>query len=105
MESIQQLLEEELSDAVEVKNPQSAHRFILLLTENSVARHEYSDMVAGVRSDLKDIITVMRERFEAVDKRFEYMQASMDKRFSSLQWTMGLGFTILVILISVFNYV
>lgn len=42
----------------------------------------------------------MDERFEAVDKRFE----AVDKRFSQLQWTMGLGFTILAVLMGIFNF-
>lgn len=42
----------------------------------------------------------MDSRFEAVDKRFE----SMDKRFSSLQWFMGIGFTMLAVLFTVYNY-
>ena len=49
----------------------------------------------------------MIARFEAMDKRFEALQRettarfeAMDKRFSTLQWTMGLGFSLLVALMS-----
>ena len=38
-------------------------------------------------------------RFEAIDARFE----SMEKRFITLQWFMGIGFTIISILIAVFG--
>ncbi len=40
------------------------------------------------------------KRFEQVDKRFD----NMNKRFSQLQWTMELGFTILAILMGIFNF-
>ena len=44
------------------------------------------------------------KRFEQVDKRFEELRGDMNKRFSQLQWTMGLGFTILAVLMGVFNF-
>ena len=42
-------------------------------------------------------------RFEQVDKRFEYLQKSIDSRFRTMQWTMSLGFTLVVALMSVFK--
>jgi hypothetical protein len=49
-------------------------------------------------------------RFEAIDARFESMEIrfearfeSMEKRFTALQWFMGIGFTIISILIAVFG--
>jgi hypothetical protein len=42
----------------------------------------------------------MDRRFESVDKRFE----AIDKRFSSLQWFMGIGLTMLALLITLFGY-
>ena len=46
----------------------------------------------------------MNKRFEQVDKRFEDLQHYMDKRFNQLTWMMGIGFTGLVTLITVFNF-
>ncbi len=59
------------------------------------------------------------KRFEQIDKRFEEMQQSIaarfeqvdkrfeqiDKRFAMLQWFMGLGFTVLATLMSLYNFV
>ena len=129
MESLGQLLEEELSEAVDVKDPKSFHRFILLLTENLVEKQRHEEVTNEIRGDLKEVITIMRERFEAVDKRFESVDKrfesvdkrfedmnkrfedmnnrfdGMNKRFSGLQWAIGLGFTILAIMMTVYQYI
>ena len=52
----------------------------------------------------EDLIHMMDKRFEAVDKRFDDLIHQMDKRFSSLQWVIGLGFTLIVGLMAVFNF-
>ena len=36
-----------------------------------------------------------------MDKRFE----QMDKRFSSLRWTIGIGFTVIVALMSLYQFI
>ncbi|ROR03222.1 hypothetical protein [Desulfosoma caldarium] len=41
------------------------------------------------------------KRFEAVDKRFE----ALDKRFVTLQWSLGLGFSVLAIIIGLVRFV
>ena len=52
----------------------------------------------------EDMQISMDKRFESVDKRFEDMQNYMDKRFTGQQWVMGLGFTVLAALMSIFNF-
>ena len=44
------------------------------------------------------------KRFEQVDKRFEDLIHHMDKRFSLIQWTMGIGFTMITVLMSVYQF-
>lgn len=53
----------------------------------------------------------MDERFEAVDKRFEdlihYMDKrfeAVDKRFSTMQWLIGLGFSLLAIMMTLYRF-
>jgi len=53
---------------------------------------------------IEKILNQNDKRFEQVDKRFEELRGDMNKRFSQLQWTMGLGFTILAVLMGVFNF-
>ena len=44
------------------------------------------------------------KRFEAVDKRFEDLIHYMDKRFAGLQWGIGVSTTVLVALISMYQF-
>jgi hypothetical protein len=49
----------------------------------------------------------MDQRFEAMDQRFEAMDQrfeAMDKRFTTLQWTMGLGFSSILIFMSLLKW-
>ena len=41
------------------------------------------------------------KRFDAVDKRFE----AMDKRFGMLQWMIGSGFTALLVMMSIYEFI
>ena len=52
----------------------------------------------------QDLIHQMDKRFEQVDKRFEDLIHHMDKRFSLIQWTMGIGFTMITVLMSVYQF-
>lgn len=94
MADLAQILEEELEEAVEVKNRKSLHRYITLLTANLVKKEdnrmehtEFQQELIKIDSRFKQMITEVREgfkrmdqRFESVDKRFE----SVDKRFESI---------------------
>ena len=58
-----------------------------------------------------DLIHYMDKRFEAIDKRFEAVDQRfedlihyMDKRFSGLQWGIGVSTTVLVALISMYQF-
>ncbi len=42
----------------------------------------------------------MNVSFEAVDKRFE----AVEKRLNFMQWFMGIGFTFIVVIMSLFNF-
>lgn len=44
------------------------------------------------------------KRFEQVDKRFGLMLDQMNRRFSSLQWMIGVGFTVISVLIGLFGF-
>ena len=112
MEAMAEILEQELDEAVEVKNKKYFHRFILLLTQNVVSRNTHDRETDNLRSDIRDVIAVMERRFEAVDQRFESLQKQMDvrfnavdKRFSMMFAFMSLGFTALAVLLTVFHYI
>lgn len=86
MEVLNQLLEEELSQAVEVKDAKSLRRWVMILT-SSFAQKQAEDaarneiMARFDRTDAKfdQTIAVMQERFAAMDKRFEERFAASDR--------------------------
>jgi len=61
------------------------------------------EMNARFEAQDKRFETLQREmnaRFEAQEKRFE----AMDRRFSFLQWFIGIGFSVLTILLTLFRF-
>ena len=102
MADLAQILEEELEEAVEVKNRKSLHRYITLLTANLVKKEdnrmehtEFQQELIKIDNRFKQMITEVREgfkrmdeRFESVDKRFE----SVDKKFEAVQQQMDRRF-------------
>ena len=123
--SISEILEEELAQAVEVRDRKSLHRYVMLLVGSVVERNEYMNETNALHSDIRLIAEKidqgfrrMDERFAAVDKRFEDMQAQMntrfevvDKRFEdvnrrfTMMFTfMTIGFTAIVALMSIFRF-
>ncbi len=79
--------------------------------QNVTKDTELIERMVRVEEGLKNQIELTRQgfvsmekRFETMDKRFEDLQSYMDKRFSHQQWTMGILFTLLTALISLFNF-
>ena len=110
METLTQLFEEELTQAVEVKDPKSLHRYAQLLSEHLVQRQELDQVtrIAGSRFDktLAEIqamraesekrhaefeknFAVMNVRFEASDKRWDDMMGTNNQRFEDLNKRIG----------------
>ncbi len=119
MTVLAEILEQELAEAVEVKNKKSLHRYIVLLVENIIQREEYRNEALVIKSDIKVLAEVMKKgfenvdkRFEDINKRFEDMQRYMDKRFEdiskkfSMMFTfMNIGFSILVLITIIFKFI
>ena len=64
------------------------------------------ERVIRVEEELKALKEIEKTRFDAmgtlfsaIDTRFE----AMEKRFTTLQWFIGIGFTVISILIAVFG--
>ena len=99
MEELSEMLEHELESAVEVKDKNSLHRYIRLLVENNAQKQWFDIGIGEVKSDVRMIaermdhgFKLMEQRFNAMDKRFESMQAQMDDRFESMQIQMDSRF-------------
>ena len=78
MESLAEILEQDLEEAVEVKNKKSLHRYITLLTENLVRRDrndkehsEFRESFLKMENRIDILITEMKDGFKRMDERFE----------------------------------
>ena len=74
--------------------------------EDVNARFEQVDRrFEDMNARFEDMHREMDRRFEHVDKRFEDMHRGMDRRFGLMQWSIGVGFTLLVVLMSVYEFI
>jgi len=80
MNDIAEILERELEDAVQVKNKDSLHRYVVLLAKNIVQKSAYDQNMTEFRGDIRMLGETMKHGFEIMDKRFE----TMDKRFETI---------------------
>ena len=80
MNFLMESIEHEMGEAFEVKNQDSLRRCALLLAENMVTRAEYTAETGTLHEDIREILTEMRVRFDAVEQRFE----ASDKKFEML---------------------
>ena len=88
MESLADLLEQELEEAVEVKNKRSLHRYITLLAENLVMRDRSDREHSEFREAFIRIDTRIEEGFRRMDQRFEHEKEQfkrVDKRFEQVE--------------------
>ncbi|WP_319476847.1 hypothetical protein [Marispirochaeta aestuarii] len=115
MESLADMLEQELEEAVEVKNKRSLHRYITLLTENLVRQDrnerehsEFREAIIRIDTRIEEGFKRMDERFEAIqrsmDERFGAVQKSMDERFDMMFKFMTTGFVILATMMSIYQF-
>jgi len=125
MSNLAEILEQELEEAVEVKDKKSLHRYVVLLAENIVPKSIFEQSTLEIRNDIKILAETMKQgfersdrRFEAVDKRFEDMYKYMDKRFDavdkrfedmskrfSMMFTfMNIGFGIIILIAILFKF-
>lgn len=64
------------------------------------------ERVIRVEEELKALKEIEKTRFEAMGTRFSAIDTrfeAMEKRFTTLQWFIGIGFTVISILIAVFG--
>jgi DNA anti-recombination protein RmuC len=88
VEEISELLEHELTDAVEVKDLGSLKRFVRLLAENAVGTSRYEKDRQGTREDIRSLITEIHHiaentqtGFAEMNRRFDESVKQMNRRF------------------------
>ena len=99
MKDLAELLEEELSEAVEVKNPKSLHRYIALLTGTHVEKSIHDQSYNELTGSIKEMLTSMHEGFRRMDEHF----AAQDRRFDKQHKLISIGFTAMTLIIAAFN--
>ena len=109
---------EEIKEEQEEKLEQKADKIdIKLLIERS--DDKFISLQKEMNTRFETLQKEMNTRFEAVNTRFEAMQKeinarfeavnarfeAIEKRFSSLQWMIGVGFTLLAIMMTLSNFI
>uniref|UniRef100_A0A831ZJU2 DUF1640 domain-containing protein n=1 Tax=Desulfacinum infernum TaxID=35837 RepID=A0A831ZJU2_9BACT len=89
-------VEEELKSLREIE----AARFDAVEKRFEALQREITARFEAVDKRFEALQREITARFEAVDKRFE----AMDKRFQTLQWTMGIGFSLLAVLMGALKF-
>ena len=119
MSDVAQTIQAQLQLAFEVKDAEALQRAAHAIATASVDRRTYDLDMHGVRAEIRILADRMDRGFQHFDQRFEQMLHSMDKRFeqvdrrfeqvdrrfSSLQRFLGIGLTLMVVLMSVYEFV
>ncbi|NIA29248.1 MAG: hypothetical protein GWP06_04945 [Actinobacteria bacterium] len=95
MDDIVEILEHELEDAVQVKNKDSLHRYVVLLAKNIVQKSAFDQNITEFRGDIRVLAETMKRGFETIDKRFEMIDKrfeAVDKRFEDMYTYMNKRF-------------
>lgn len=132
MSDILPIVENQLENWRATGDPESLHRGFLLLTNTMERRDEaerrqqqldvrHQELIAEsnlLKTEIKsldkrfdDTLHHMDKRFESMDKRFDdtlhHMDKrfeSMDRRFNQLTWMIGIGFTVVVTIASLYYF-
>ncbi len=65
----------------------------------------FDELIHYVDKRFDELIHYVDKRFEQMDNRFDDLIHYVDKRFVTLQWTIGIGFTVVTVLMTVYNFV
>jgi chaperonin cofactor prefoldin len=90
-------VEEELKALREIQIAQ----FEAMEKRFEVLQREMDKRFEALQREMDKRFEAMEVRFEAIDKRFE----AIEKRLNFMQWFIGIGFTIVSILIALFSFV
>ncbi len=85
MNNLAEILEEELEEAVEIKNKKSLHRYITLLVDNIAQKEATNKQFLELKNEIKTLAETMKLGFENANKRFE----DMNKRFEDMNNRFG----------------
>lgn len=84
MHNLAEILEEEFTEAVEVKDKKSLHRYITLLVDNVAEKQAVDTQLIEINHRIEMLIKEMKIGFENMDKRFTDLIHYTDKRFEDM---------------------
>ena len=82
-------------------------RVVRVEEELKALREIQLSMLREMNARFEALQREMDKRFEALDKRFEALDKrfeALEKRLNFMQWFIGLGFTILTVLMTLFRF-
>ena len=85
MQEWAELLEQELLQAVEVKDRDSLHRYITLLSRNLVEQQVYQDNFKQLHNEMQSFSSTMEQGFQGMEERFTAQLKQMNERFAAQQ--------------------
>ncbi len=85
MQEWAELLEQELLQAVEVKDRDSLHRYISLLSKNLVEQQVYQDNFTQLHNEMQSFSSTMEQGFQGMEERFTAQLKQMNERFAAQQ--------------------
>ncbi len=69
--------------------------------EKQAGKKSSDTLLQIIEFRMEDFKSYIDQRFTHIDQRF----SNIDQRFSILQWMMGIGFTVLALLITVLKFI
>ncbi|MBT3273366.1 MAG: hypothetical protein HN368_09440 [Spirochaetales bacterium] len=112
MESLTQILEEELENSFELKDKKALHRSVLLLVENMTTREKHESQYGrldgkldNLRSDVCVLIERMTSSMEGLQKQMDNRFQATDRKFTLLTVFLSIGFTAILTAITVYNFI
>lgn len=85
MEQFAELLETELAEAMEVKNPAALHRLSILLSERTLSKEEYRADQTSLRESMERMLEVIEQNRQESNRSFAALQLELDQRFHAAQ--------------------
>jgi len=103
-------LDDVLAERRKITDPEVCNIFNLWYLSNHVhaIRAEMREGFAGLRREMGERFEKVDQRFEKVDQRFEKVDQRFERMEERFRWVftlMGIGFTVIAVLIVIFQFV
>jgi ABC-type phosphate transport system auxiliary subunit len=107
MSDILPIVENQLEAWRSTGDRESLHQGMAMLTSAMERRDEAEKRQQKLDARHQELLAesnILKTELQAVHKRFDDTLHHMDKRFNVLTWMIGLGFTVVVTIASLYNF-